>query len=333
MIEDPLSPVEGKLLADQAVLELSETLPEVSHLLLSLEKLTIVNGIDEDLAYDFVAYLGIVLAIEVILSADDYPASRPPISPNPPPFTWPPSTRHPTEWPTASPTARPTQAPSTSPSFSPTISADIENWRTTILETQANSLHHGIAWDSSTGHLPDLEGARIREHVTWTAAEVVFGPSRGYDVDGEHYGQATSDATIGSGNDFHLIIPTDFIYSTNVVDGFKSEAWIMNQGYEYTKDNGRSWQAIPESRYQITRWFERRGDDLLAYCSKRGIDETDEMHRAALTVQGYFANNVTAPNEMESPTTSGSGGNSKTLHVLPIVLATSLLVVILVCFS
>ena len=67
-----------------------------------------------------------------------------------------------------------------------------------------------------------------------------------------------------------------------------SQVWLMNQTYQMKVD-GEEWGDVPGAQYQITRWFERKGNDLIAYAAKRGLTD-GKMHRAMINVPDWFKN-------------------------------------------
>lgn len=151
----------------------------------------------------------------------------------------------------------------------------------------ANNLHHEVGWESSTGDLNDLAHIYTREHIQWEDAPPEWGPGGEYGSAGEHYGLGQNSAVGGSAIDDHSIIPTGF--NPSLPEGQEqSSVWMTYQQYEWwTEETG--WQPIPGATYEITRWFERQGDMLVAYCAKRGTGTDSSMHRSMVAVPGYFA--------------------------------------------
>jgi hypothetical protein len=148
----------------------------------------------------------------------------------------------------------------------------------------AATLHHQVMWNSSTGNLEDLAHIETREEISWEAAPQEFGPDQTYSTAGTHNGHGTSQAEAGQGTDDHSIIPTGFSYALDAAGS--SAVWKMQQNYQY-KANGGEWRNIQGASYEITRWFEREGSDLVAYVAKRGISEA-KGHRAMVKVPNYF---------------------------------------------
>src|SRR5438309_1777469 len=126
----------------------------------------------------------------------------------------------------------------------------------------AGQLEHIVGWESSTGDLTDLANVFTREHVSWDAAPAELGASGAYTGSGEHHGLGQNNSVGGITNDSHSIIPPMFVYAS-IPDGSKSETWLMHQQYE-VKPAGGDWQPIPGATYEITRWFERQGQTLVA---------------------------------------------------------------------
>ena len=92
----------------------------------------------------------------------------------------------------------------------------------------------------------------------------------------------------GKAIDDHAVIPTGF--QPWLEDGQEqSETWFTYQQYEYWADGMADYAPIQGATYEITRWFERQGQDLVAYCAKRGTGNDSSMHRAMVHVPGYFA--------------------------------------------
>lgn len=165
--------------------------------------------------------------------------------------------------------------------------ADLTNFHTVSMTTGgAGNLEHVVAWESDTGSLSDLGEVYTREHVRWDSAPAEFGPAGEYSGSGNHYGLGQNNATGGQTVDNHSIIPTGFIYQ-EIADATQSGTWMMTQEYE-VKSGTADWSGIPGATYEITRWFERQGDDLVAYCAKRGTGNDSSMHRAMAHVPGYF---------------------------------------------
>jgi hypothetical protein len=149
----------------------------------------------------------------------------------------------------------------------------------------ANNLHHVVTWESDTGDLNDLANVYTREHVTWGAPPAEFGAAGEYAGAGEHYGLGQNSAVGGQAVDDHSVIPTGFNYNLTA-DG-DSATWMMYQQYEmYTPET--DWQPIPGATYEITRWFERHGPALVAYCAKRGTGTDSSMTRAMVHVPTWF---------------------------------------------
>ncbi len=152
----------------------------------------------------------------------------------------------------------------------------------------ANNLHHAVEWKSSTGDLADLSHINTREHITWDAAPVEFGAAGEYTGAGEHHGLGNNNASGGNAVDDHSVVPTGFRYG--LPEGqTQSGTWMMYQQYEYKTDDMSDWAPIEGAKYEITRWYERQGNDLVAYCAKRGTGTDSTMHRAMVHVPGYFA--------------------------------------------
>lgn len=116
-----------------------------------------------------------------------------------------------------------------------------------------------------------------------------FGGTGDYAGAGQHNGLAETNAAAGGGADNHDIIPAQGFAGKNAYkldnDG-TSGVWTLNQVYQMSVDGGE-WTAIPNTRYQLTRWFERKGSDLIAYMSKRGIEE-GTMHRAMFFFKDWY---------------------------------------------
>jgi hypothetical protein len=150
----------------------------------------------------------------------------------------------------------------------------------------ANNLHHVVSWESDTGDLSDLDGIFTREHISWDDPPEEFGAAGEYAGAGEHHGLGQNSAVGGQAVDDHSVIPTGFNYKLDA-DG-ESSTWMMYQQYEvYTPEAG-DWQPIPGASYEITRWFERQGAALVAYCAKRGTGTDSSMTRAMCYVPNWF---------------------------------------------
>ena len=158
------------------------------------------------------------------------------------------------------------------------------NFKTKSMSTGAATLHHEVCWESSTGSIADLAHIKTRERVSWDAAPPEFGPSAEYEGSGVHNGLGSNTASGGIGVDDHSIIPPGFNFQ--LAEDGSSRVWTMNQQYEM-QINGEEWIPVPGGQYQITRWFERKGTDLIAYTAKRGIND-GSMHRAMVQVPNWF---------------------------------------------
>jgi hypothetical protein len=167
--------------------------------------------------------------------------------------------------------------------------ADIVNFKTTSMATNGTTLAHSFSWESSTGSLGDLDGVKTREHVSWDAPPAEFKMEGEYSSAGEHHGQAFGEAKNGGGNDNHSIIPIPPATKGygDIDAGSESGTWMMRQEWEHDGGNG-NWQPIEGATYEITRWYERQGNDLVAYCAKRGTGSDSSMHRAMYHWPGYF---------------------------------------------
>ena len=167
------------------------------------------------------------------------------------------------------------------------MAGELVNFGTSSMATgSANNLHHEVHWESSTGDLGDIAQIVTREHITWDAPPAEFGAVGEYTSSGEHYGLGDNKANGGSAVDDHSIIPTGFLYHDP--DGGTSPTWMMRQQYEFRTPESSDWQPIDGATYEITRWFERQSDDLVAYCAKRGTGRDSTMHRAMVAVPGFF---------------------------------------------
>lgn len=149
----------------------------------------------------------------------------------------------------------------------------------------ANNLCHVLKWESDTGDLADLEGVYTREHVWWDAPPAEFGGSGEYASAGEHAGLGQNHATGGTTDDNHTVIPPGFRFQLDA-DG-QSGTWMMTQQYEM-KTPDADWTPIEGATYEITRWFERQGKDLVAYCAKRGTGTDHSMTRAMQHVPNWY---------------------------------------------
>ncbi len=157
---------------------------------------------------------------------------------------------------------------------------------TESMTTGAATLHHKVVWESSTGNLEDLSHIKTRERVVWDSAPIEFGAPVEYQRSAFHNGLGTNGANSGFASDDHSIVPPEFKYQL-ATDG-ESKVWKMKQQYEMQIDGG-DWVPIPDAVFEITRWFERKGKDLMAYTAKRrvaGVEGT--MHRAMVKVPGWF---------------------------------------------
>ena len=154
------------------------------------------------------------------------------------------------------------------------------------MTTGAATLHHKVVWESSTGNLEDLSHIKTRERVAWDAAPIEFGAPVEYQRSAFHNGLGTATANTGLNTDEHSIFPPEFKYQL-AADG-ESKVWKMKQQYEMQIDGG-DWLPIPDAAFEITRWFERKGKDLIAYTAKRGVaDAEGTMHRAMVKVPDWF---------------------------------------------
>jgi hypothetical protein len=165
---------------------------------------------------------------------------------------------------------------------------NLVNFGTVSMDTgSANNLHHVVGWQSDTGDLADLAHITTREHIWWDSAPAEFGPDGDYAGSGEHFGLGTNNAVGGTTVDDHSVLPPTF--RPDLPEGYEvSNVWMMYQQYEYSDDGGTSWQPIPGATYEITRWFEKQGTMLVAYCAKRGTGADSSMHRAMVALPNYF---------------------------------------------
>ena len=176
--------------------------------------------------------------------------------------------------------------------------ATLVNFRTRSMSTgSAATLHHEVVWVSDSGNLADLSHIQTREQVSWSPAPREFGSDTTYSTEGQHQGLGTRSATIGEGADDHSIIPPGFKYALDA-DG-SSSVWLMRQQYQY-QENDSDWQDIQGAHYEISRWFERVGNDLIAYTAKRGITEAGG-HRAMIRVPGFFGSPVQRKTRSSEP--------------------------------
>ncbi len=150
----------------------------------------------------------------------------------------------------------------------------------------AANLLHTVGWQSSTGNLGDLANVYTREHVMWDAAPAEFGPPGEYAGAGDHNGLGSNNATGGRTDDSHSIFPTGFKYG-EIPDGGRSAVWTMRQVYE-VKTADQDWQPIPGATYEISRWFEREGRTIRAYCAKRGTGTDNSSAEASAAVPDWF---------------------------------------------
>jgi hypothetical protein len=147
----------------------------------------------------------------------------------------------------------------------------INNFRTLQMAPQAKGfILHVVGWSSSTGSLQDLGHIQTREHVSWgrpaNAAQRFFSEGRPanpalmyllpeYQRPGDHFGMGnalTVPASRGSASDVHHpagpFTPAAFQYN-----GADTLQFAMDQVYEFSEDDGASWNVIPNSAYRIVR--------------------------------------------------------------------------------
>ena len=166
---------------------------------------------------------------------------------------------------------------------------NLVNFKTASMGTGSSTLMHTFNWESSTGNLNDLSHIRTREFVKWDAPPPEFGGKGAYEAAGEHNGLATTPGIAGQGADNHDIVPAQgfpgkkAIYLEN--DGV-SKPWNLKQEYQMSIDGGE-YTAIPGTNYVLTRWFERKGLDMIGYMSKRGIED-GYMHRAMIFMKDWY---------------------------------------------
>ena len=164
----------------------------------------------------------------------------------------------------------------------------IIKFKTKSMCKRAGALRHEVMWKSSTGNLVDLKEIRTREHIKWNPAPKEFGPTKAYTISGFHHGLGTRSAIHGLGTDNHSIIPVEFKYQLS--KNGKSKVWMVHQQYEMQIQTGE-WIPIPGGEYQIVRWFERKGVDLIAYIIKKGVNNRT-MYITKQSVPNWFDKKV-----------------------------------------
>jgi hypothetical protein len=166
---------------------------------------------------------------------------------------------------------------------------NLVNFMTVSMGTAGSALNHTFTWESSTGSLQDLNHIKTRELVKWDAPPPEFGGKGDYAGAGEHHGLATTPGIAGQGADNHDIVPAQGFPGRDCYklenDGV-SEPWILKQEYQMSIDEGE-WTTIPNTNYVLTRWFERKGLDMIGYMSKRGLED-GKMHRAMIFMKDWY---------------------------------------------
>ncbi len=168
---------------------------------------------------------------------------------------------------------------------------DLVGFKTVSMGTAGSALNHQFTWQSSTGDLKDLSHVKTRELVEWDAPPPEFGGTGAYAGAGKHNGLAETLGSAGQGADNHDIIPAQGFPAPGkksfLLDGDgTSQTWTLRQAYQMSVDGGE-WVNIPGTNYVLTRWFERSGNDLIGYMSKRGLDD-GQMHRAIQVGKDWY---------------------------------------------
>ncbi|MGE0386829.1 MAG: hypothetical protein AB7Q97_19055 [Gammaproteobacteria bacterium] len=140
----------------------------------------------------------------------------------------------------------------------PDLRAKLVKFKTKSLgKGAAGAINHVLTWESDSGDLDDIDHIRVREHVSWGAPDREVAPYviGEYAKGGHHYGQGNAAFTpgnVGQGDDTHAALGP---FSPKVLE-FKGPGALryeMEQVYEMSDDGGKTWSAIPKSKYKILR--------------------------------------------------------------------------------
>ena len=161
------------------------------------------------------------------------------------------------------------------------LKGKITNFRSgSLTKGKAGAIIHVLRWDSDTGDLADLQQLRVREHISWRAANAA---SRDYLLPeyqgaGEHYGMGNAAFTpgnLGKGDDTHAALGpfTPAIFNFNGPGQLEHN---ISQVYEFSEDSGASWKPIPNSRYSIQRKVSRVGQKVKLTITKTNADRPSD---------------------------------------------------------
>lgn len=140
------------------------------------------------------------------------------------------------------------------------------------------SLHHvfDFKYKSSTGNLASLANVGTREHVKFRVQP--GGPpftTALSDTPLEfHHGVSTTGASSGYGRDDHMTKPPGLICGFPLAPG----ELIADQWYQYTIDNGATWENIPGAAYNIVKGVRDAGGTWVFYFVKKNWTPHNTKH-------------------------------------------------------
>jgi len=168
----------------------------------------------------------------------------------------------------------------------------ITNFHTTSMTSQSGDmfLSHQFAWTSDTvDGTAALTNMRVRESVQWPqwpapAIQLMGAHTAEYQRPGNHNGLGNNPATTGAGTDNHSLLGP-FNQDALNYQGAQPISITMTQVYEFTRDNGATWNPIPNSGYTITRTITaRQGGGAILAITKSHVNN----HQDTFTVTKEF---------------------------------------------
>ena len=132
-----------------------------------------------------------------------------------------------------------------------------------------HSYHHvfDIKWKSSNGNPASLAQVGTREHVKFRTQP--GGPPFNQNLADTpiefFHGVSTTGANTCLGRDDHMTKPPALICSFPLQPG----ELVADQWYQYTIDNGATWENIPGAAYNIIKGVRKSGADWIFYFAKK----------------------------------------------------------------
>lgn len=136
--------------------------------------------------------------------------------------------------------------------------------------TPVVSLHHvfKFRYQSSTGNMASLASVGTREHVKFRTQP--GGPPFTQAALGStpiefHHGESTSGANVAAGLDDHMTKPPCLICRWPL----QADELVADQWYQYTIDNGVTWENIPGAAYNLIKGVRKSGNTWVFYFIKK----------------------------------------------------------------